>query len=453
MADPEEQRDGESREDRRRRRKARKTALPVLPPVGRLDAAALLGDIDAWNLRIDGDWLRFDARLGDHPRGYMCALSGGDIIADAPGPLLAVLGIGGPRAAGFNAGPSPFAQNVLAPADHIGAIGCEGTALAARTPGLQRIPHRPREALCAETLLGWRALARRGLPLILTRVETEAAASVAALGEGIAFANFQIALDNLCDAAASLGRRAQVLAVTLAHGVEDLGTDPAAIAAGFRRLMARIEGAMTARGLVPPTFLATAETGTARIASHPAVRAFHDLALHPGPHRLILPAPAYAFAQDRNGRPTEDGRLDMARMDAHALTALEGGGDWFCPTALLAEADGARIRVTFRAMEPLVIDPDPPLPAGPSAGFRLNDPGVAILSAELAADDPRSVILTCDRPPASGAELCLACDLPTTDDRPPNRSALRDLWTAPGATGPLHRWALPAALPIRPGAA
>ncbi|GAB1363199.1 hypothetical protein MASR1M32_24350 [Rhodobacter sp.] len=235
--------DREERKARRRERRAAEAATAAIqaPPAAlqRLDPAEHLGDIDAWNLRADGDWLRFDARLEEVPRGYLRPVSGGDILADAPGPLLAILGLGGARRAGFTAGAAQFRYNVLAPADHIGAVGLEGTDQALRTAGLQHLRHRSREALIADHLLGWRHKARRGLPLIVTRVETDGAASIAELGQGVAFANFLTALDNLVAAAATLGRRPQVLAVTLGYGSEDVTLDSAGFAQGCRALMAR----------------------------------------------------------------------------------------------------------------------------------------------------------------------------------------------------------------------
>lgn len=450
------------REDRRQQRKARKAAertgaaaAPLsAPPVGaRLDPAEWLGDIDAWNLRAEGGWLRFDARLTDEVRGYLRPLAGGDIIADAPGPLTAILGIGGPRAAGFNSGPPRFAFHILSPADHIGAVGTEGTAAAARTNGLQRIAHRPREALCADLLLSRRHAARRGLPLMLVRTETAAAATLDLLSGGPAFDNFLAALDNLCAAAGALGRAARVLAVTLTWGTEDLATPAPAFETAMRALMARIEAEMRVRGLAPPVFLAMAEAGTADLSDHPAIEAFHALSWRPGPHRLILPAPGYMFAQEGFGRPTEAGRQDMAAMDAHAIEAAEHGADWFCPTPLLAEAEGTRLRVIFRAMEDLVIDPADPLGAGPAAGFRISEPEApAILSAGIDESDPRALILTCAHAPGPQSRLLHACGLPPQGDgRCANRSAVRDLWQAKGAGGPLARWALPAVLPIHPG--
>jgi hypothetical protein len=443
-----------TRDDRKaRRRERRAAAVPVAP--ARLDPAVVLGDIDAWNLREEAGWLRFDARLEAEARAYLRPAAGGEVIADAPGPLMAILGIGGARRAGFNAGPARFRYNVLAPADHIGAVGLEGTARAEPTPGLQHLRHRSREALLADMLLSWRFAARRGLPLYFVRAETDGSASISALGGGMAFANFIIALDNLCTAAETLGRPARVLAVGLDFGLEDVATtDAGAFAEGVRALMARITHEMRRRGLAPPVFLAVAEAGTARIADHPAIRAMWELAWCPGPHRLIIATPGYVAAQDRHGRPTEAGRQMLAELDAHALTAVEAGEYWLCPLPLLAEYQGAEIRVVFRALSGLVIDAADPFAAGPAAGFRITgtDRPVRIVSVTVAADDPRTLVLACDHAPTGAAPRLLhACALQAAGDACPiNRSAVRDGWQADGAGQTLHRWAVPADLPLHP---
>lgn len=445
---------------RRARRRERRAAAEVAVEANAveaapqwLDPAEILGDIDAWGLVDEGDWLRFTARLEDEPRSYLRAKAGGDFLADAPGPLMAILGIGGARRAGFNAGPPRFRYNVLAPADHIGAVGLEGTAPARRTAALQHLRHRSRESLIADHLLGYRRQARRGMPLIVTRVETDGSASLTDLAQGAAFANLLTALDNLSAAAAGLGRKPQVLALTIGFGLEDLTSSAAEYAAGFRALMAKITAEMRVRGMVPPIFLADTESGTARLSDHAAIEAYQELAWCPGPHRLILPTATYAGQQDEFGRLTEAGRETLAELDALALEEALAGRDWSCPLPLLAEYSGSQIRVTFRSMEPLVIDKADPHRAGPTAGFQLVDApkGCKIKSLRLAEDDPRALILDCSAPP-KGARLDHACRLaPQGDGLPINRSAIRDQWSAISATGSqLHRWALPTSLPLHP---
>ena len=75
-----------------------------LGSVSAADPAEILGDIDAWDLRREGDWYRFTARLDDLARGYQRRVDGGDIIAAAPGPLYGLLSVGGARRAAEDAG-------------------------------------------------------------------------------------------------------------------------------------------------------------------------------------------------------------------------------------------------------------------------------------------------------------------------------------------------------------
>ena len=419
-----------------------------------LDPADHLGDLDAWNLRRQGDWLHFTALLdqGGVARAYQRA-AGGDIIAAAPGPLHALLSIGGPRRAGFTDGPAAFRHNILAPADDIGAVGAEGTAEVVPCPGLQHIPHRSRDALTADILLGWRRDALRGLPLFLVRSETDTSASLAALAQGLAWRNFLSALDSLCAAAAALGKRAQVLAVSLDFSLEDQVSDPATYAADLRALMRQIERAMGQRGLHRPHFLMTFESGTQAMTAHPSMMGQWELAWSHGPHSLTFTSPGYMFDQTRFGRPTESARLRMAEMDAHALVALTNRQEWLCPLFLLAEYQDNALRVTARAMGDLVLDPA--LTADPACGFALTGSTARITSVRVAEDDRQALILTCDAPPV-GATLhyAHAAPGPSPDARPANRGAVRDTWEAASQTGlALRRWALPAVLPVQRGAA
>ncbi|MDP4034428.1 MAG: hypothetical protein Q8P60_16555 [Pseudorhodobacter sp.] len=416
-----------------------------------LDVAEELGDIDAWQLRADAGWLRFTAMLEPDlgPREYQRPQAGGDIIAAAPGPLYALFSLGGARRAGFNDGPPGFARHILAPADDIGAVGLEGTAAAQPAAGVQRLPHSSRDALIADTLLGWRRKALRGLPLFMVRAETDASASIAALAQGVAYANFLVALDNLGMAAKALGKRAKVLAVSLDYGPEDLHSTPSAFAEGMRALMRQIERDMAARGLQRPIFLVPFDSGAPQQITHPAILGAWELAWSHGSHALALPAPGYMFEQTRFGRPTAAARLRMAEMDAHAIVAQTRREPWACPLMLLAEYQGKDIRVTARALADLVLDASDPFGAGAACGFSLSGTTrpVQIVAVRIADDDPQALIVTCDGVPEGLApELRYACG-------GVNRGALRDQWSAPSRAGGalLHRWAYPAALPLQRG--
>lgn len=422
-----------------------------------LDAADHLGDVDAWALHQVGRWLRFTARLeaGREPREYMKSAGGGDIIAAASGPIYGIFSLGGARRAGFNAGPVKFRYHILASGDDIGAVGLEGTAEAARNDRLQHLRHASRDALIAQTLLSWRYDALKALPLFVCRCESDNTYDITELTAGRGYRNFLIALDNLNTAAASLNKRAEVLAVSLDFGLEDQTNSAAELANGLRALMAQIERDMAQRNLHRPIFLMTAEAGTRQITTHPAIQANWELAWLNSGHRLAISAPGYMFEQTEFGRPTQVARVRMAEMDAHAIIALSNRQTWLCPLPVLAEAADSLVRVTFQSSCDLVLDDT--LGAGPTAGFAVEDAhgSIPIMDVEIAQDDPRSLLLTCKRAPSHvGAQLRYASGaiVPSEDAFPANRGGLRDTWSSPSQASevPLHRWALPACLPIHP---
>lgn len=90
-------------------------ALPASATVQRLDAA-LLGDIDAWDLQREGEWLRFLAhRPGPQgARRYRRHASGGGIIAETPGPVLGLLSLGAGRRMTTFGGTPDFPHHVMA---------------------------------------------------------------------------------------------------------------------------------------------------------------------------------------------------------------------------------------------------------------------------------------------------------------------------------------------------
>lgn len=423
--------------------------LPL--PTPRNEATAL-GDIDVWNLRDQDGWLFFDGRLDPAlgPRSYRRAHGGGDIIAAAPGPLLGLFALGGQRRAGFSSRPIAYRHHILAPGDDIGAVGLEGTAEAERTARLQHLPWPTREALLAECLLSDRLAAGRALPLHICRAETDGSASIDDLQTGPAFANLMTAIDNGISAASSLGTRLSVPAIGLDFGLEDRLSDAPTLARGLRRLMARIEAELIRRGIARPVFLMMAESGTARETTHPAIAAHATLSWQPGPHRLTVVAPGYMFEQTAWGRPTDAARARMARMDAFALIEALARRDWHCPTLLLAEAEDTCIRVTAQSMGPLVLSDA--LAPGPTMGFRLTGTDARVTGVAIAPDDAKALILTTDRPAVGGTlHYAHGADpMPGHAGLPPNRGGLRDDWQAPCPDGgsPLHRWALPALLPV-----
>lgn len=424
--------------------------------------ADLLGDIDAWNLRQHGDWYVFAADLAGEQgvRQYRRRIAAQTdaaelpIIADAPGAMLGILTLGGARAARALPRPSRYPHHILAPGDAIGAVGMAGTEPATATAGAMTLREVTRDAMLAEVLLADRHQHHRALPLYLVRAETDGSASVAALAEGMAYKNLLTAARNLASIAESLGKTARILAVRLDYSLEDISPDPLAYRDGMLALMAQLTRDLSTLGYRKPVFIATFESGTARITDGPVLRAQWELAWNSGGHDLIFTAPGYMFAQDANARLTDSAMLQSAEMDAAALTAIYADAPWFCPTFLLAEREGdAAIRIKARALTGLVLDTNDPFSAGPAAGFRLHGASNAatITGVALAADDPQDVILTCNKRPEGKALHVLygfGAD-PRSGPHPAACGALRDDWSATSTTGAsLHRWALPCALPV-----
>lgn len=411
-------------------------------------------DLDIWGIRQDGDWTCFQGNLpgSETARGYRRHKDGGAILAEARGPLLAILGIGGARAALASPGPGRFPYHVFAPADDICAVGMAGEGSAPATPLLQQLPERTHEALVAEAILARRHDARMALPLFFVRAETDSASTAAELASGAAIANFDLALANLVSAAARLGTTAQVLAVTLDFALEDISGDPVAYRDGMLALMERVTGSMAARGLVRPIFLSVFDCGTQTVSDGPALAGQWELSWNHADHRLHFVAPGYAFALDDTARLTDEGRRAKAQITAEALLAVLAEGRWLCPTIQLAERDGASIRLVCEAAGPLQIDPADPFGAGPLAGFRLDGVtnGARLTAVLIDPKDPKAILLHCTERP-EGADLHVAyahAAAPTNDTFPANRGSLRDDWASLG----LHRWALSARLRVTGGA-
>lgn len=418
-------------------------------------AQPLPDDLDAWNIRQEGEWICFDANLpgAQGPRGFRRHVTGGAVIAQARGPLLGILGIGGARAALANPGAGSFPWHVLAPADDIGAVGHAGVELAVETAHLEPLREQTHEALLAEVLLADRRAASQALPLYLVRAETDSAARAADLGHGRAVENLERAAANLIAAGATLGTGARLLAVTLDYCLEDISGDATAYRDGIIALMARLTDQMNALGQPAPRFLATFDCGTHEITDGAALDGQWELSWNHADHALTYVAPGYMFALDDTGRLTEAGRRTKAAMGAAALTALEAGQDWFCPTIQLAERAGKDIRLTCKAMDKLVVEKADPFDAGKAAGFRLDGVtnGARITGIAIDPDDSRTLVLSCSKRP-KGTDLVVAYAAGATawnGPWPANRGAVRDAWSRSGPDGqPLHRWALPARLRV-----
>jgi hypothetical protein len=404
-------------------------------------------DIDLWAPRHEGDWVFFQANLlgSDGPRGYRRHVSGGAILAEARGPLLAILGIGGARAGLGSPGPARFPWHVLAPADDIGAVGQGGEGEALATDALEPLRELTVEALAADELLARRRAEGRSLPLVMVRTETDTSATAHDLGTGLAVANLDQAFANLNAAAATLGVGARVLAVVLDYTLEDLTGDGTAYRDGMIALMERITRGMAKQSLARPIFLTAFDCGTQSVTRGPGLEGQWELSWNHSDHQLVLAAPSYAFQIDATGRLTDAGRAEKARLLTEALLTVQGGGRWLCPTIQLAERAGKDIRLVCGAQEGLVIDADDPFGAGPLAGFALEGVtnGARITGVGIDRADPRSVILKCSRRPEGEVFVTYAhAAEPGTGPYPANRGALRGDF----GDGAVRRWALPARL-------
>jgi hypothetical protein len=406
-------------------------------------------DIDLWAPRREGDWVFFQANLpgADGPRGYRRHVSGGAVIAEARGPLLAVLGIGGARAGLGSAGPARFRWHVLAPADDIGAVGMGGEGEAAATDALEPLRELTVEALMADELLARRRAAYQSLPLMLVRAETDMAATSHELGTGAAVANLDRAFANLVAASARLGVGAQVLAVVLDYTLEDLTGDPVAYRDGMIALMERITRGMAKQGLARPVFLAAFDCGTQTVTRGPGLEGQWELSWNHGDHQLVFAAPSYAFQIDDTGRLTDAGRAEKAVLLTEALLAIKAGGKWLCPVIQLAEWTGKEIRLVCEAQDGLVLDEGDPFGAGKLAGFALEGVtnGAVIKAIGIDAGDPKAVVLKCSKRPEGEVFVTYAhAAAPGDGPYPANRGALRGDF----GDGAVRRWALPARLKL-----
>jgi hypothetical protein len=428
---------------------ARLELKPQALPAEALPLPDLPEDIDLWAPRREGDWVVFQANLpgADGPRGYRRHVSGGAILAEARGPLLAILGIGGARAGLGSAGPARYRWHVLGPADDIGAVGMGGEGEAPATDALEPLRELTVEALVADEILARRRAAHQSLPLVFVRAETDMAASAHDLGAGAAVANLERTCANLQAAASWLGTRAQVLAVVLDYTLEDLTGDPVAYRDGMIALMERVTRGMAKQGLARPIFLSAFDCGTQTVTRGPGLEGQWELAWNHGDHRLVLAAPSYAFQIDDTGRLTDAGRAEKAHLLTEALLAVHGGGRWQCPVIQLAEWAEDHIRLICEAQDHLVIDPNDPFEAGPLAGFALEGVtnGAAVTGVEIDKGDPKVVLLRCTQRPKGEVFVTYAhAAAPGAGPYPANRGALRGDY----ALGAARRWALPARLKL-----
>lgn len=441
--------------DIHRRLPAAEAEAPVDP--------AVLGDVDAWNLRQRGGWYIFSAHLPGSQGARQFRrrarvsdeASAPDIIADTAGAVFGLLSFGGARRAVTAHEPLSFPYHVVTTGDDLGPAGAAGTEENVPTDVIQKLTEQTRDSLIADEILRRRMASHRALPLIYARSETDSSASITALSQGAAMVNLRQTVANLCEAAKSLGKPAKVLSVGLDFTLEDVVSSAADWTRGMHSIMQQITDLFADHGLRKPLFVSVFDAGTADISDCPVLRAQWDLAWNKGAHDHIYAAPGYMFAQDPFGRPTPEARQQIAEMEAFAIEAGNSDTDWACPVLLLAEreADAKVIRCRGEAMGAFILDANDPLNAGEACGFRFegDDKGAKIVDVRIDPKDPNDLLITCDKPPkGKNLTLCYALGHPASDDgMPANRGSLRDSFSYQSVTGQtLYRWALPAALPV-----
>lgn len=427
--------------------------------------ADVLGDIDAWDVRQGGEWYYFTANLQGRQgvRQFRRLIksdteeSNPGIIADAPGPLRGILSLGGSRRATGYSGIPDFPWHILAPEDEVGAVGYGGTQKASPLRMLQSLTEMTRDAALADILLTKQHNTHRALNIYMTRTETDSSASVTALGDGVAYSNMLAAAQTLQATAARLGKSASIMAFGLEFTLEDIVSDAEVYRTGMLDLMAKITRDLAKLGFRGPPFLATFDCGTHQVNDSGILRAQWDLSWQGVEYGLCYTAPGYMFKQDQFGRPDINAVWQMAEMESCALEVLHREEIWMCPTFLLAEreADPKIIRVRARAMGDLIIDAADPFGSGAARGFSItgatNKP--KITKVTISDDDPQDILLTFDKAP-SGKSLTLLYAFGVQVERkgldyPSACGAIRDDWELTSKTGQaLHRWALPAALPV-----
>lgn len=441
---------------------------PTAEPHDLAELEAMLEGRDVWNIRAEGEWLRFSGRLPGRqgPRDFRLCRAGGDVVADAPGAVVGILGIGGPRAALANAEGAAYPFHILAPADDIGAVGHAGVERAAATDLLAHLREMTHEALMAEVCLDWQLEKHAGLPLFVTRVETDSSASATALAGGVAVENLLRAAGNLKRAAARLGKPARIFAVTLDFALEAVEGSATDYRDGMLALMDKVAAGLARLGFDRPVFVARFEAGRPGLTDDRVIDAQWELAWNCGAHRLVIAAPSTMFAHDEYDRPTAEARRQMAAMSAAAASAAGAQSlkpdplidGWRCPVIHLAELEGGPkgavvLRLVLRALGDLVLAPGDSIGGDRPVGLALDGDtaGAKILSVEVDPSDAQAVLVTLDKRPKGEAVLRYGYGVAPEG---PGQVAIRDGWALAAADGRmLHRWALPCRLAIREGGA
>ena len=403
----------------------------------------VLGDLDAWNLRVQGDWIFFDANMpgSNGPRGYRRPVAGGAVLAETPGPVLGILSLGGSRRTRAIPGPGEYPYHVVSPEDDIGAVGMAGIEAATETSRSEGLREQTQDALLAAEMLRLRQACGRGLPLILVRCETDRSASLEALGAGRAFENLMRAAENLKALALTLNKSAKIAALSVDFALEDIGTPEPEFVPAMRALLEKLATSFWDLDLRPVPALMVFDTSAA-CPGRDRRQAQWDLAVYGNEMGPVFTLPSFAIETDETLRPTEAGMRLRARTEAAALLEMGAGRDWHCPRFLLAEWEDAQfIRVRSDAQAPLMFDKQDPFKSGTNHGVQIEGPDglLAIQSVSVDPEEPRDLLIQLEKKAAhTGLMFSYAWETP---------GAIRDSWSSPDAPD-VKRWALPARLKV-----
>lgn len=417
---------------------------------------SLLGDVDAWDLRQQGDWYFFTARMPGlqgtrkfrRPAKVENRTARLSIVADTPGPLIGFVGLGGSvRSRGFSGRPK-FPQHVASPEvdGHITNLTPQSS--------LYQVRKFTRDGALADKYIHLRYENYQSLPMCFVATDQDASESIADLKDGQAYTNFHVNLQSLQASAAELGKEAELASIGLEFVLEDTNSAPKDWVHGMKSLIEKICADVKRLGFTPPPILSLYNCGGTEIAERPLLQAQSELAwMHRSP-RFHYVAPAYMFKHDPKGEVVSESLGDLTIMEHAALSTLRDGKPWACPkmTSAEREADGSVVRVKFQSLGPLMLDKRNPFNLGRTNGFGFSFEGpggkIGIQNIYIDETSPEEVIIETRRPITSnGVKLQYAFGQDQKRDAidyPKICGALRDNWMLKVEEGRrLHRWALP----------
>lgn len=414
----------------------------------------LADDIDWWNARSEGDWVRFDARLPgtDDSRRYARHASGAGVLADAPGALLGLISLAGPRR---------YTQISVAPDFPYHIVGCPPPEVD-ESPLFANLGHRGIDTGICDRLLARRHAAFRRLPLHVTQpclLVPSAPLEKADLTE------FTQALNRIATFARELGRPARIIAVAVELGPQHVTTGATAedMHLAVLGLLDRVAADIRAAGMGEAPILLTVDAGAwwnddAELAQC-AADALQRLILCPGAHVIVPVGSTTGLEQDDLGLPSKAAMAEQILREVSVIERLQDRQTIAAPVLYLAERiDPRHIKAIFKVQCALSIDAGLLDQIGPGAGFslRLADTGEdwPITSVEIDPGDSGTLILAVSTDLPENRTLWLDHALPLQSGKTvafPATSISETFTDA--AQGnmdePLRLWAMPASMEVR----